>query len=864
MIKTDTINIRNCIIASLVVFFSIVALWLRLIPMINMGNTNILNMVAMDDPLYNLRQVELILANFPSYGWFEAMTHYPFGTDIYWGPLFPTIIACCCLITGAATRPEIIGIALLVPPVMAAITVILMYFVGRVFGDWKTGLLASGFAAIVSGQFFTVSWYGYIDHHIAEVLFSTLFCLMYSYAIVSEKPAKIDLNDFGSYKKILFLSVLAGLSYLLGLFVMPTMILFALIVGIFTLIQFVIDTWRGRTSEYLLVINITVFLVAIAGLLLFGIKTAGIGLSVYSVGHIYAYCLLIGGTILLYGLSILLKNRERFWYPLVLLASAVIFSGALFFFAPHIYDLFISSLFAFFGQQPVTETVQEARGWSSENAWISFNYGLILFFGGALVMLYNNWKEEHPWEVFALVWSVVMFFSTWQHMRYEYYLAVNIALMSAVCTAFIIGRAWPEIQPRIGGSRDSVDLTETKDQPKGKGQKGKSGKNARQKTRTIPASVYVIIIVAILTAGTGILFAYTSASYSYTNAVSNTINMNPDWRESLEWLGNNSPETGLDYLTIYDPRTFRFPNSSYGVMSWWDYGHMITYIAKRIPNANPFQQGVAGDTGSAAYFISSSEDQANVILDQLRTRYVITDIQMDTGKFPAMATWYNSSLAADPYMVDMFVPDQNDPNRAESRLFDTPQYYLTMISRLHNFDGSMKPATEVLYLEFVDTSVTNESLPVVTNGEVMNATAAQARAEEYNLKAPKGYHAKVVSTSLIDPVADVPALRHYRLVHESPTNVFTAGTPDVKYVKVFEYVKGAHIKGDGIIELDLISNTGRNFTYRQESTNGEFIVPFSTTGNPYDVKATGKYRIRNSGREFDVPETAILSGNSIN
>ncbi len=863
MINLDFKNPRNYLIAGLVVFLSLFALWLRLIPMFHMGNTDILNMVAMDDPLYNLRQVELILANFPGYGWFEAMTNYPYGTNIYWGPLFPTIIAICCLIVGATTRPEIIGIGLLVPPLMAAVIVVLMYFIGKVFGDWKTGLLAAGFTAVVSGQFFTVSWYGYIDHHIAEVLFSTLFCLMYSYAIVSDKNTKIDLKNFSSYKKILFLSLLAGVCYLLGLFVMPTMILFALIVGIFTVIQFVVDVYRNRTSEYLLIINVTVFIVAILGLLLFGLKNPGIGLSTYSIGHVYAYLGLIGGTVLLYSLAYYLKGREKIWYPAVLLAGAICFSGILYLVAPQIYDLLISSLFAFFGQQPVTETVQEARGWSLDHAWMSFNYGLILFVGGILVMLYNNGKDEHPHQVFALVWSLVLFFSTWQHVRYEYYLAINIALMAAVCTSFVFGRTWSEIYPRIASSRKNIHLSETKEQPKDKSPKGKHQKKDPGKTEKIPAFTYLIVILAIITAGTGILFAYTSASYSYTNAVSNPFNMNADWRESLEWLGNNSPETGLDYFTIYDPKTFHYPEQAYGVMSWWDYGHMITYISKRIPNANPFQQGVSGDTGAAAYFVSTSEEHANAMLDKLGTRYVVTDIEMDSGKFPAMATWYNPSLAADPYMKTMFVPAQNDPNRLEPRLLNTLQYYLTMVSRLHNFDGSMTPATGVYYIEYVDPSITNVSLPVVTNAVLMNASEALQRVEQYNLKAPGGYHAIALSTTLIDPVGDVPALRHYRLIHESPTNVFNAKTPDVKYVKVFEYVKGAHIKGIGIIELNLVSNTGRNFTYRQESINGEFVVPFSTTGNPYGVKATGKYRLTGSGQEFEVPESAVMAGSSI-
>ena len=55
-------------------------------------------------------------------------------------------------------------------------------------------------------------------------------------------------------------------------------------------------------------------------------------------------------------------------------------------------------------------------------------------------------------------------------------------------------------------------------------------------------------------------------------------------------------------------------------MSWWDYGHLITTIGRRIPNANPFQQGVNGDYGAAAYFMTTSEDTANNILNIDGTR----------------------------------------------------------------------------------------------------------------------------------------------------------------------------------------------------------------------------------------------------
>jgi len=64
MVRFDLKNRRTQLIIGLVVLFSVFALWLRLIPMLTMGNTDILSMVASDDPLYNLRQVEQILANF--------------------------------------------------------------------------------------------------------------------------------------------------------------------------------------------------------------------------------------------------------------------------------------------------------------------------------------------------------------------------------------------------------------------------------------------------------------------------------------------------------------------------------------------------------------------------------------------------------------------------------------------------------------------------------------------------------------------------------------------------------------------------------------------------------------------------------
>ncbi|MFA5253510.1 MAG: oligosaccharyl transferase, archaeosortase A system-associated [Methanoregula sp.] len=860
MVHMDFLNRRNLFIAGIVAVFVIFCLWIRLLPMIlSGGHTDILLLVGSDDPLYNLRQVEQLLANHFTYTWFDPMTQYPNGTDIYWGPLFIYISGFACFIAGAVTRPEIISVCLLVPPIMAAITVVLMYYVGKFCGDWKTGLLASGFTAIISGQFFYRSLYGYFDHHIGEVLFSTLFCLTYLYLLTSEKDTKIDLKDFSSWKKTALLSVLAGIAYLLGLFLMPTMIVFALIVVIFTVIQFVINTYREVPNEVLLVANTIIFSVAIIGLFIFGIKTSGLSLATYSISHVYAYLAIIVGTAILYQMSKSLKNKAHYYYPLSLLGLAIVGTAILWIVTPAFFDQLIGATFQFFGQAPVTETVQEARGWSTANAWAAFNYGLILMIGGFLVLLYRIFfRENRPHDTFVLVWSAVILYSTCQHVRYEYYLAINIALLSAICIGFVLELGWKDL---LGLVRETTPTAES--DTGSDDRKGKKQKKSQKKSPAVTSTRYIVVALIAVLAGIGGLFVYTSVTYSYTNASSGALMMNSDWRDTLVWMENNTPQTGVDYLTIYDKKSFTYPNSSYGVMSWWDYGHMITYIAKRIPNANPFQAGVVGPDGSAAYFMATNESTADAILDHDGTRYVITDVEMDSGKFWAMATWYNTTAAAAPYQMTVLVPDQTGTGY-QSALLNTDLYYETMISRLHNFDGSMATPTAAYYVEYADESITHVPYPVLTNAEAMNVTAAASKAAQYNENARTGYHAAVLSSSLILPVKDIPALQHYRLVYESPTNVFTSNKTDLKYVKIFEYVKGAHIKGSGIIEVPLVSNTGRTFTYRQQSTNGEFIVPYSTTGNPYDVKATGKYQIVGTGATFDVPESAVMQGLTIN
>lgn len=863
---------RTYIILALLAIFAVFMFWIRIIPLLNLGNGDVFNLVQPDDPLYALRQIDLTLANFPNYAWFDAMSQYPVGTTVYWGPMLTYLCSIAAIIVHATTPAQIITVALFIPVLEAVAMVFVMYWLGKTVADWKTGLFAALMIATVSGQFFFRSLYGSLYHHIGETLFSALFCLLYLYTLIKAKKIKIDLTDFSTYREVLLFSVLSGLAFFAGLINIETMIVFALISAVFTFVQAVVNHHRSLSNQYLAFVNTVVFGVVIICLLLFGFKDTGLDLSRYTMGPILAYVLLIAASIFLYLWSDYLKDKSKYYYIVSLAGIAILFSVILALVFPSLFSEFTNGLAGFFGQAPIISTVEEDMPWTLVRAWSTFNYGLVLAAGGMLLLIWQTFKKEEQGEVFLLIWSCAMLICTVQRIKYEYYFAVNIALLSALC----LSSAWEyggesllsRLHTLFGGNSPCKNPEETTDEPvkreKSKKARSKSAKAKKEKHIYDEVPAMVILFAAIILT---ILFVITSVMANYEVASSDTGGINPDWKESLIWMANNTPDPGVNYYTIYNKDTFVYPNESYGVMSWWDYGHMITYIAHRIPNANPFQAGVTGPDGSAAYFMAPSEEIANKILDHDGTKYVITDVEMDTGKFYAMSTWYsllNPNATPDTYQLNMLVPTPSNPSEYQSTTLNEPSYYSTMISRLHNNDGSMVNAGSAYYVEYSDPSVTQSSLPEMVNAQAMNASDAITAAVQYNQQAQPGYHAAALNVQFSSPTTDIPALQHYRLVHESPTIAYSSNTTDIRYVKIFEYVKGAHIKGSGIIDVPLTTNTGRNFIYRQESVNGEFIVPYATIGTNSGVTATGPYKIEGTTTTFNVSNDAVERGLTIN
>ena len=608
-------------------------------------------------------------------------------------------------------------------------------------------------------------------------------------------------------------------------------------------------------------------------------------------------------------------------------------------------------------------TVAEIHPMDLETAWIWFTTPFFIAFFAMAILAMNIAVRNRPEELLLLVWSIIMFVAVGGlgalriegigQNRFAYYYAVNAAILTGVFAAFVF-----EFLTGITGKEKKEEST-TRNQSSGK----KGGKPKRSESTFdlqfiifalaimiiaiiglvqigIDSLIPLVIIVAIfalwwyaantkrasiekpLSKALAILLIMVIVFYPFPlNAVAdpfpsasnlplsavyaiNTaergIGAEENWYEALRWMRDNTPEPGVDYYALYEVpplnettgkrEDYSYPSSAYGVMSWWDYGHMITWIAHRIPNANPFQSGIGGPIGSdnpgaCVFLLANDESEANNVADTLGVRYVISDFMMADiwnalyNKYGAMTVW------------------AGDPQRYSTLSY----YYRTMEARLHMFDGASANVDGTIIPALAHYRLVHEAptfvLPMVIMDENTGAMYWRSFSADYNTTATQAQilHGHLFSVPAGAWIEDdlnneeLPAMLksafnstgipfseksivvkmsegQWTIRDELNKNVFIinkeagtlnvylygvrTGQPNVKawmpeyiqpvsFVKVFEYVKGARIEGTApngsLIEVstDITTNQGRTFTYSLRTTANdsyEFIVPYSTKG----------------------------------
>ena len=878
---------QSYIIVAVILLFMGIAFVLRIIPAFFIKDPGFLYTYDTDS-WYTLRQIELMVRDFPQYNWFDPMTAYPTGKIIDWGPLYPFTAAILCLITGATARSAIVFTSGWVAPLMAMIMVPLMFQLGKAVGNWKTGIISAGLISVVSVQYFSFSSYGWVDHHIGEVLFSTLFFLGYISTLLYVKAHPVNLKEGKSLFFPVVLSTMTGILFFLAVLTSTTVILTLMVIAIFTFVQYIIDYFHEHNSSYLPVVNGVLFTVSIILLFFFGFKSGGLSITRYSIGIPYLLLALVAETVVLFILSSLFQGKK-----ITYLISLVVLSAGSFIFIqiyPPLQMLSQQAMSLFFGSSEYSVSVIETLPWTLSGAWDNFNGALVLMAAGLLVVGYYAVKKRETRYIFVLVWSLVMLLVTIRFQRFAYFFTVNVVLLSAICIAEPLSwresslvRYWSAVSARFSKSpespKDKGSDTPEKNPATAKRDKKRAAKHPVKKSFLFTDTIktFTILIIVLLTIG---LVAFSVAQEIRYGFSTPRNQISGDWIESLEWMQSETPQTGVDYYKSYDAQGFTYPAGSYGIMALWDAGHWITFFAQRIPITNPFQDHLGGPEGTAAFFLNMNESNADNILQKLGGKYIVTDSKMAVDTFTNLVPWQSNSVDISPYIKYFLKSDTNDLTKLNIIHKFDDDYFQTMVVRLHNFDGSMTLPETVNYVQYEirqptgsETSEISGFARVITNEKSINASNIDTTTpiiKEGPELMPTQY-ANVFSDHPNTPVQKVPALQHYRLVHESMENASVMPFPEsdpvilpgIKYVKIFEFVKGAQIPGEGIIELPVVTNTGRTFVYRQESENGMFIVPYPTRGSPYDVRAAAEYHIAGSSRYIAVTENDVTEGNRV-
>jgi dolichyl-diphosphooligosaccharide--protein glycosyltransferase len=682
--------------------------------------------------------------------------------------------------------------------------------------------------AVLPGGFFTRSTLGFTTHHAAEVIFSTATVVIFILAIKTGRLKNIKFSDVHLREKVVIYSILAGLMLATYQNIWPGAPFFGMIISIFILIQYIIDDIQGKSTDYLAIATIPMFLIDLIMVIPYVNPALGFGTDNYSWFHIAVPLGGMGLPIMLSLISREIKRRgyKPYYYPLSLGGFFLLSMLVMMIVLPQMYSSIISAPNIVFevhtgGASTIAEVqstfAQGGQVWGNFpiTGFLQSDTWVILFIFVALAYLgYRVARRQKPEETFLLVWNIVMFLAIYGQIRWTYYFAVNVALMVGY-----MGSALSERILKFGGWEWSIDKIHLKN----------------ISLTPILSSVLVaalviffvypsLVVTAIGTHGQPPLSTYGGGEPSGGGF--------SEWLETLNWMRNNTPDPGLDYYAIFqEPKNqsspYPYPQTAYGVMSWWDYGHIITYWAHRIPNANPFQGGIGGGSqhlpGPATFLTAKSEEEANKVLYDLGAlgingkpgaRYVVSNAYMAYQIMGVFGVWNEE--------YDYYTQVQT---RDGMQTVPSLKYYENMEAKLHIFDGN-------------------------------------------NLK-----RYRLVHESARNPYGDETSYKNiYNVLYKGNIPVENSGL-----VKVFEFVKGAKVTGRAppnttvTITNTIKTNIGRTIEYSQTtSSNGtyEFTVPYSTLGpmpgeTQFDTKPTGPYNVvsGNVSKTIDVVEKDNLDGN---
>jgi asparagine N-glycosylation enzyme membrane subunit Stt3 len=199
------------------------------------------------DPFYHMRRAVSFAVNFPHIWSFDTYIDYPYGNAPGWPPLYDWTIALISNVVGLGhpNRHLIETVGVYFPVFIGSLSVIVIYFLskeifsGRKNGEnWEIGIISSLLLAVIPA-FTQVSFLGFVDHHVAEVLLSTTIYLFFLKALNAE-----------NFRKRVILLIIAGFVLILAILTWPGAPIFIGIILAYIVVQNALD----KNYRYLIMI----------------------------------------------------------------------------------------------------------------------------------------------------------------------------------------------------------------------------------------------------------------------------------------------------------------------------------------------------------------------------------------------------------------------------------------------------------------------------------------------------------------------------------------------------------------------------------------------------------------------------------
>jgi len=491
------------------------------------------------DSWYHLRLIESMLVNFPSHLVFDIYAAYPEGNFSGYHPLIAWVVY---LTSKLGINYELA--AALYPPIVGTLTLIPIYLIGEKLLNWKAGLIAAFFVAVIPSETFFRTLLGATDHHAFEIIL--MAWIIYFMVLAYYKVTWKSIIGFG-----LFLGLYV-INWHGGIFIAATIL-------IWYWLEFLLRLRDNKNT-----LDISKFL-SLGGLLALVVSLPVVLISITMKEFFAMFFILIVGPIGIELLRRITKSKELFLFGLTVLIP--------------IFFMFFDYFYSF--MRLLGPSLWGYGSFIQEMDALNFvafiqAFGILIFLAilGLIVLIRDKGNTV------ITSWSIIMLVFSLSQVRWLYYFTLCVAILSGYFLVYML-------------------------------------KWLKDNTRTAALVVSIVLSFSSIMVGTILATRVPDV-------------MTSDWYNSMVWMGYNTPDPFTNKDTYYKLQTSELP--SYGVLSWWDYGHWIIQIAHRVPLDSP----TYSSSIPAQFLSSQSVEEANKYIENLNIKYIVIDKDIIGGKYYAI------------------------------------------------------------------------------------------------------------------------------------------------------------------------------------------------------------------------------------